>query len=140
MLLLPTLLVGARSFLSRSACRHAVRAISSRDSHRGSGVWSLRIPEPIRPPVFPADCPHLADFHCRRLRGEYRRIHRVSQHIARFRFRNYSGPAYSYGRRLPGLRFKASHLAALTSLLNLPAPGRRQTLYLLLRVGRVLCF
>src|SRR6267142_5836089 len=48
--------------------------------------------------------------------------------------------SYSYGRRLPGLRFRASHLAALTPLLNLPAPGRRQTLYLLLRVGRVLCF
>ncbi len=47
---------------------------------------------------------------------------------------------YSYGRRLPGLWFRASHLAALTPLLNLPAPGRRQTLYLLLRVGRVLCF
>src|SRR5206468_2674386 len=28
----------------------------------------------------------------------------------------------------------------LTPLLNLPAPVRRQTLYLLLRVGRVLCF
>jgi hypothetical protein len=28
----------------------------------------------------------------------------------------------------------------LTLFLNLPAPGRRQTLYILLRVGRVLCF
>src|SRR3954466_12608892 len=34
---------------------------------------------------------------------------------------------YSYGRRLPGLRFKAC-----TSPLNLPAPGRRQTLYVVL--------
>jgi hypothetical protein len=51
MLLLPTLLVGARSFLSRSACRHAVRAISSRLID-GSGVWSLRIPELIRPRSF----------------------------------------------------------------------------------------
>ena len=31
---------------------------------------------------------------------------------------------YSYGRRLPGLQF-----GALTPPLNLPAPGRRQTLY-----------
>ena len=28
----------------------------------------------------------------------------------------------------------------LTVFLNLPAPGRRQTLYILLRVSRVLCF
>jgi hypothetical protein len=28
----------------------------------------------------------------------------------------------------------------LTSLLNLPAPGRRHTLYVVLRLGRVLCF
>ena len=52
MLLLPTCFVGARSFLSRSACRHADRTISSRDSHRGSGVWSLRIPERILPRPF----------------------------------------------------------------------------------------
>src|SRR5271168_2288539 len=31
---------------------------------------------------------------------------------------------YSYGRRLPGLQFRAC-----TPPLNLPAPGRRQTLY-----------
>jgi hypothetical protein len=28
----------------------------------------------------------------------------------------------------------------ITVFLNLPAPGRRQTLYILLRVSRVLCF
>ena len=28
----------------------------------------------------------------------------------------------------------------ITSPLNLPAPGRRQTLYIVLRLGRVLCF
>ena len=38
---------------------------------------------------------------------------------------------YSYGRRLLGLKFKAS--IALTSPLNLPAPGRRQPMYLTLR-------
>jgi len=32
------------------------------------------------------------------------------------------------------------HPEGLTLFLNLPAPGRRQTLYILLRVGRVLCF
>ncbi len=40
--------------------------------------------------------------------------------------------SYSYGRRLPGLRFTASHPKTLTGPLNLPAPGRRQTLYVLL--------
>ena len=28
----------------------------------------------------------------------------------------------------------------ITPLLNLPAPGRRQTLYIVLRLSRVLCF
>ncbi len=43
-----------------------------------------------------------------------------------------------YGRRLPGLQFTAS--LALTIPLNLPAPGRRQALYVRLRVRRALCF
>ena len=30
--------------------------------------------------------------------------------------------------------------AELTTPLNLPAPGRRQTLYIVLRLSRVLCF
>ena len=30
--------------------------------------------------------------------------------------------------------------AKLTTPLNLPAPGRRQTLYIVLRLSRVLCF
>ena len=45
---------------------------------------------------------------------------------------------YSYGRRLPGLRSRAS--LALTPSINLPAPGRRHTLYVHFRVCRVLCF
>eukprot|EP01022_Parablepharisma_sp_SALTPOND_P015438 TRINITY_DN2177_c0_g1_i7.p1 TRINITY_DN2177_c0_g1~~TRINITY_DN2177_c0_g1_i7.p1 ORF type:complete len:392 (+),score=-77.95 TRINITY_DN2177_c0_g1_i7:111-1286(+) len=45
---------------------------------------------------------------------------------------------YSYGRRLLGLQFTA--LIALTDPLNLPAPGRRHTIYILLRVSIVLCF
>ena len=106
---------------------------------KSSGVKSLRISHQLDA-IFPADCPHLTDFHCRQVRGEYRRIHRVSQHIARFCFRNYSGPGYSYGRRLPGLRFGALPLTKLTPLVNLPAPGRHHTLYIGLRLSRVLCF
>ena len=45
---------------------------------------------------------------------------------------------YSYGRRLLGLKFKAS--LALTSPLNLPAPGRRQPIYLTFRFRIDLCF
>ena len=52
---------------------------------RSSGVKSLRISHQLDA-TFPADCPHLTNFHCRRVHGEYRRIHRVSQHIARFVF------------------------------------------------------
>ena len=39
-----------------------------------------------------------------------------------------------------GFGSELRRVTPLTPLLNLPAPGRRQTLYLLLRVGRVLCF
>ena len=63
----------------------------------------------------------------------YRRIHRSSQHIAEFY--NYHGQIDSYGRRLPGLQF-----GPLSPLLNLPAPGRRQPLYVPFRVRRDLCF
>ncbi len=45
---------------------------------------------------------------------------------------------YSYGRRLLGLQSNAS--LALTSSVNLRAPGRRHTLYIHLRVSKVLCF
>jgi len=54
---------------------------------------------------------------------------RSFQHIAKFY--NYNtvvvNSFYSYGRRLLGLRSEAS--LALTSFLNLPAPGRCQSLY-----------
>ena len=45
---------------------------------------------------------------------------------------------YSYGRRLLGLKFTPS--LALSVPLNLPAPGRRQPLYISLRFSRDLCF
>ena len=41
---------------------------------------------------------------------------------------------YSYGRRLPGLQFNAS--LAMTSPLNLPAPGRCQALYFMLSISQ----
>src|SRR5216684_856813 len=47
---------------------------------------------------------------------------------------------HSYGRRLSELRLRASRITPLTLFLNLPTPGRRQSLYILLRVGRDLCF
>ncbi len=45
---------------------------------------------------------------------------------------------YSYGRRLPGLKFAPS--LALSTPLNLPAPGRRQPIYFTLRFRIDLCF
>jgi hypothetical protein len=45
---------------------------------------------------------------------------------------------FSYGRRLLGLKFTPS--LALSVPLNLPAPGRRQPLYISLRFSRDLCF
>ena len=42
------------------------------------------------------------------------------------------------GRRLLGLKITAS--IALTDPLNLPAPGRRQLLYIVSRLSRNLCF
>ena len=43
-----------------------------------------------------------------------------------------------YGRRLPWLQFKPS--LALSSPLNLPAPGRRQPIYVIFRFSIDLCF
>ena len=46
---------------------------------------------------------------------------------------------YSYGRRFTGASVNASELLKST-FLNLPAPGRCQTLYSIFRFSRVLCF
>ena len=43
-----------------------------------------------------------------------------------------------YGRRLPGLQFNAS--LAMTSPLNLPAPGRCQALYFVFQIRKAMCF
>ena len=45
---------------------------------------------------------------------------------------------YSYHRRLLGLKFTA--LPKLTVPLNLPAPGRSQSVYIVLRLRTDLCF
>jgi hypothetical protein len=45
---------------------------------------------------------------------------------------------YSYGRRLLGLRFNAS--PKITSPLNLPAPGRCQSIYGVFRLRIDMCF
>jgi len=60
---------------------------------------------------------------------------RSFQHLVRFFYVTTIGPVYSYGRRLLGLRF-----GAWTPPVNLPALGRRQSLYILFRVSRDLCF
>ena len=46
--------------------------------------------------------------------------------------------SYSYGRRSPGLKFRAS--VALTLPLNLPALGRRQPVYVVSLLRTDLCF
>ena len=53
-------LQGVLTFLPSSACRHAVRTISSLIK-LVLGVWSLRIL--VLLPTFPADCPHRSDFY-----------------------------------------------------------------------------
>ncbi len=58
-----SLLLGASSFPSGSACRHAARTVSSL-LIEGPGVQSLRIPGSLR--IFPADCLH--PMHCHRCR------------------------------------------------------------------------
>ena len=62
------------------------------------------------------------------------------QHIARFSNGQLVNHRYSYGRRLLGLRFRASLPKELTLPRNLPALGRRHTVYVVLRLSTVLCF
>jgi hypothetical protein len=94
---------------------------------------------------FPADCPHRTDCHCPCLdpieglgHGRVPSDTRMFQHIARFTHGHLGNNRYSYGRRLLGLRFTAS--PKLTDPLNLPAPGRRQSVYSVLRLSTLLCF
>ncbi len=113
---------------THSACRHAVRTVSS-PSALVSGVQSLRIPRSLE--VFPADWPHLSHCHCIAVAEDPR----LFQQIARFCSRNYNGLGHSYGRRSPGLQFKPC-----SSPINLPALGRCQPLYVGFPLRRDLCF
>ena len=140
MLLLPT-----RSWGRAHFCRALHVAMQIGPSHPVivSRVWRMVSEDSGADfaPAFPADCPHLSDFHCRRLHGEYRRIHRVFQHIARFVNGTTAVQAIVTAAVYRGFGSKLrSGCPELTSLLNLPAPGRRQTLYVVLRLSRVLCF
>jgi len=98
------------------ACRHADRTISSlRTKGPAYSLWGFR-----RKPAFPADCPHPKDFHCHlrwRVPGDSTEFPAYSQVY----LRNYNiwsflklcaidcpFSLYSYGRRLPGLRSRAS--------------------------------
>ena len=111
--------------------------------HIFSDAWRVVSEDSCQPEglqVFPADCPHLSDCHCPPYEGEYRRIHRSFQHIARFINVTTTITPYSYGRRLPGLQISASPPKRLTHPFNLPAPGRCQSLYVVLRLSRDLCF
>ena len=71
---------------------------------------------------------------------EYRRILGCSSIWWGFSTAKLKLHRYSYGRRLPGLRFRASPPKGLTLPRNLPAPGRRQSVYIVLRLGTLLCF
>ena len=64
----------------------------------------------------------------------YRYAIRAGRNLPDKEFR-YLRNGYSYRRRSPGLQFRP-----LSPPLNLPAPGRRQPLYIHFRVGRDLCF
>src|SRR5207244_12017497 len=91
--------------------------------------------------AFPADYPHLTDCHCRRLHGEYRRIHRAFQQTARFVLGTtavqpiVTAAVYRvFGSKLPR---DCSHM---TSPFNLPAPGRRQPLYVVFDLAETCVF
>ncbi len=123
-------------------------------------MWSLRIPRRLdEPKGFPADCPIHAVVTSARggptdreggweTRGDVGMALRMFPHTAKN-----CPTGYPVGRQLwYYLRTvivtaavyrgfgRELHPYGLTLSLNLPAPGRRQTLYILLRVGRVLCF
>jgi len=76
------------------------------------GVW--RIVSEDSPGVtsstvgaFPADCPHLSHCHPPPIGGRVAQDPPGFPAYSQIYLRNYSGPVYSYGRRSPGLQFKA---------------------------------
>ena len=70
--------------------------------------------------------------------NEYRGIHRSSQHIAKFI--NVTTTVLIVTAAVYRGFDQELRPEGLTPSINLPAPGRRHTLYVLLRVCRVLCF
>src|SRR6266576_3127790 len=107
------------------------RRIVSEDSFRGL------LSESLLRKAFPADCPHRTHCHCPC--GRVAPDTRSFQHIAEFY--NYLGQLIVTAAVYRGL---ASVLrrpeGRLTPPRNLPAPGRRQPLYVVLRLSRDLCF
>ena len=124
-----------------ATCLHVERTISSLSGYYTGSAW--RVVSEDSPyllkanvGVFPADCLYLTLFKPLSL-SFWTAVWACQpsesfQHIAKFY--NYC-IVNSYRRRSLGLQFKA-----LTSPLNLPAPGRRQPLYFHFRVRRDLCF
>src|SRR5437588_4154515 len=108
------------------------RRIVSEDSSRGL------LSESLLRKAFPADCPHRTRCHClglRRVAPDTRSF----QHIAEFY--NYLGQLIVTAAVYRGLASVLRQAEAwLTPPRNLPAPGRRQPLYVVLRLSRDLCF
>ena len=96
---------------------------------------------------FPADCPHRTDFHCLRIghlclvRRRVPSDTRMFQHIARFcnRHSDVCLTVIVTAAVYWGLSSKLRS-EELTYPLDLPAPGRRQSVYSVLRLRTLLCF
>jgi len=104
------LLLATGGVISASLCMSPCRSdcLISHQTTMRPGVQSLRIPMAR----FPADCPHQSDCHCSSNDERVPLDSRVSQHTARFYNGQSRNHRYSYGRRLPGLQFRASPLRA----------------------------
>ena len=105
-----------------------------------SGVWPLRMPLLAEWPFLLIACTVRLSLPVG-MTDEYGSDTQGFQHIAGFIFVT-TTVTHSYGRRLLALRFRASRdpKAALTHPLNVPAPGRRQSIYSALRLRMDLCF
>jgi hypothetical protein len=102
-----------------------------------AGAWRAVSEDPFR---FPADCPHRTDCHCLFAEASTAGYLRVFQHIAKF---------YNGLEVIPTVIVTAAVYRGLGSELrpcgltlprNLPAPGRRHSVYVVLRLSTLLCF
>ena len=112
----------ARSFLPSSSCRHEGRTVSSSLIHQPSWDWILRfVREPHVQSLRILQCSFLLIVRTRRIFtthaatlkngcdvDEYRWILGCPSIQWGFVTARYKTNRYSYGRRLPGLRFRAS--------------------------------